>query len=190
MSNNRKPAVSAGGTRLCSLLLPVWAMFMVPSFWLVSLPVSFVVDSAVLLIMFTVLARKRGDTEYKPWGDWLRTVWLTWISGFVSNIIAAGFLLFWGMGPTLLLGDTNRYTAWWGRNVAEPIMANPFESFFAVCFVLLAIGLAGILIYFFNKNIALPLSRSLDVTEIRHTAMVIALVTAPWIMLLPSSVSA
>lgn len=184
-----QPAVTCckkQGTRLYNVLFPIWMLAMVPSMWLIALPVNFIVDSAVLLIMFTVLARKRGDTGYRPWGDWLRSIWLTWILGFVSDIIAAGFLLFWGMGPSLLMGDLTTAGAVWSSNVAEPIMANPFESIWAVLFVLLSIGLGGLLIYFFNKNIALRLTKTLDIPEIKHTALVLAVVTAPWTMLLPS----
>ena len=175
-----------GGTKLYNLLFPIWMLTFMPSVWLVALPVNFVVDSVILLVMFTVLARRRGESEYKPWGDWARSIVLTWIFGFVSDLIAAGFLFFWGVGPTLLMGDLTTFGAWWSKNIGEPIMANPFESIFSVLFVLLSIGLGALLIYFFNKNMALRLTRSLDVSEIKRTSLVLALITAPWTMLLPS----
>ena len=65
-------------------------------------------------------------------------------------------------------------------------MANPFESIWAVLFVLLSIGLGSLLIYFFNKNVALRLTKTLDLSEIKRTALVMAIATAPWTMLLPS----
>ena len=186
MNNTNRIEKKTAGTRLYNVMFPIWMLTLVPSMWLYALPINFVVDSAVLLITFTVLARKRGDTEYKPWGDWLRAIPLTFVFGFVSDLIAGGFLLFWGMGPTLLLGDTTGFGAWWGSNVAEPMMENPFESIFSLLFVLLGIALAGLLIYFFNKNMSLRLTKSLDIFEIRRTAMILAVVTAPWTMLLPS----
>lgn len=189
MDNRNKESrlsASRGGVRLYNVLFPIWMLTMVPSMWRIALPVNFVIDSAVLLITFTVLARRRGDEGYKPWGDWIRTIWLTWIFGFISDIIAAGFLLFWGVGPSLIMGDLTEFGAWWSSKVAEPIMANPFESFYAVLFALLSIGLGGLLIYFLNKNVALRLTKSLDVPEIRRTALILATVTAPWTMLLPS----
>jgi len=185
MTDNKLSGRS-GGTRLYNLLFPIWMLTMVPSVWLIALPFNFVVDSAVLLITFTVIARRRGDREYKPWGDWLRTIWLTWIFGFISDLIASGFLLFWGMGPSLIMGDLTDAGKWWSSKVAEPIMANPFESIYAVLFVLLSIGLGGLLIYFLNKNVSLRLSKTLEVPEIKRTALILALVTAPWTMLLPS----
>ena len=175
-----------GGTRIYNLLFPIWMLTFMPSVWLIALPVNFVVDSIILLVMFTVLARRRGESGYKPWGDWARSIVLTWIFGFISDLVAAGFLFFWGVGPTLLMGDQTPFGAWWSRNIGEPIMANPFESIFSVLFVLLSIGLGALLIYFFNKNMALRLTKSLDVPEIKRTALVLALVTAPWTMLLPS----
>ena len=175
-----------GGTRIYNLLFPIWMLTFMPSVWLIALPVNFVVDSIILLVMFTVLARRRGESGYKPWGDWARSIVLTWIFGFISDLVAAGFLFFWGVGPTLLMGDQTPFGAWWSRNIGEPIMANPFESIFSVLFVLLSIGLGALLIYFFNKNMALRLTKSLDVPEIKRTALVLAIVTAPWTMLLPS----
>ena len=174
------------GVRLYNLLFPIWMLTFMPSTWRIALPVNFVIDSIVLLVTFTVLARRRGEAGYRPWGDWVRTIWLTWILGFISDIIAAGFLLFWGIGPSLIMGELTAFGQWWTPHVAEPIMANPFESFFAVIFVLMSIGLGGLLIYFLNKNISLRLSKTLDVPEIRRTALVLAIATAPWTMLLPS----
>ncbi len=185
-AQNERALSARGGTKLYNLLFPIWMLTFMPSVWLVALPVNFVIDSVVLLIMFTVLARKRGESDYKPWGDWVRSIVLTWIFGFISDLVSAGFLFFWGVGPTLVLGDQTKFGAWWSHNVAEPVMANPFESIFSVLFVLLSIGLGALLIYFFNKNMALRLTRSLDVPEIRRTAMVLAIATAPWTMLLPS----
>jgi len=185
-AQNRRTLPSLSGTRLYNMLFPIWMLTFMPSMWLIALPVNFVVDSAVLLIMLTVLARRRGEVGFKPWGDWARSVFLTWIFGFISDLVAAGFVFFWGVGPTLIMGDQTPFGAWWSRNVAEPIMANPFESIFSVLFVLMSIGLGGLLIYFLNKNMSLRLTRSLDVPEIKRTALVLAIVTAPWTMLLPS----
>ena len=169
-----------------SVSVPVWSLVFVPDMWKFMLPVSLLLSGAVLLTMLILHARRRGDSSYKPWGDLLRTLPLSWICCVISHLIAGGFLLFWGAGPTLLLGDTTRFTAWWGRNIAEPMMVNPFESIFSVLFVLLAIGLAAMLVYFFNKNMSLRLTKSLDVPEIRQVSMALALVTAPWFMLLPT----
>ncbi|MBE6759654.1 MAG: hypothetical protein E7554_06120 [Ruminococcaceae bacterium] len=184
--NERAISADRGGTRLYNLLFPIWMLTFMPSTWRIALPVNFVVDSIVLLIMLTLLARKRGDADYKPWSDWMRAIIPTWILGFISDIVAAGFLFFWGVGPTLVLGDQSSFGGWWSRNVAEPIMANPFESFFSVLFVLLSVGLGALLVYFLNKNVALRLTKSLDVPEIKRTALVLAIATAPWTMLLPS----
>lgn len=172
--------------RLYNVLFPIWMLTLMPSFWLISIPVNFVVDSAALLIILTVLAKKRGEATYRPWRDWLRAIWLTWILGFISDLVAAGFLIFWGLGPTMLLGDRGGFISWWGEHVATPMMENPFGSIFAVLFVLAAIGLGGLLIYFFNKNVALRMIRSLEPWEIRRAAFWMAVVTAPWTMLVPS----
>lgn len=174
------------GVFLNSLTIPVWSLVFMPRAWAVMLPVSLVLNSAALLAMLCLSARRRGEQNYRPWSDWLRALPLSLIFNFISHIIAGGFLMFWGAGPTLLLGDTTAFTGWWGAKIAEPMMENPFESIFAVLFILLAIGLAGLLTYFFNKNVSLRLTRSLDVPEIKQTALVMAVTTAPWAMLLPS----
>ncbi len=147
-AQNERTLPAHGGTRLYNLLFPIWMLTFMPSVWLIALPVNFVVDSIVLLVMFTVLARKRGEAGYKPWGDWARSIVLTWIFGFISDLVAAGFLFFWGVGPTLVMGDQTPFGAWWSKNIGEPIMANPFESIFSVLFVLLSIGLGALLIYY------------------------------------------
>lgn len=172
--------------RLYDMALPVWLLALVPSMWKLTLPLSFLLNGVVLLVVLALHARKQGDSFRSCIIDWLRAIVPTWIAHCISCLIAAGFLLFWGMGPTLLMGDLTAFGAWWGTNVAEPMMENPFERFFGVLFVLLGIALAGLLIYFFNKNMCLRLTRSLDVAEIKKAALILAVTTAPWWMLLPS----
>lgn len=182
----KKSASSRRGIRLYDMSLPIWMIALVPSMWKLMLPISLLFNGIVLMAILAVYAHKHGDSLRSCVTDWLRVILPNWIAHCLSCLIAAGFLLFWGMGPTLLMGDLTAPGAWWGANVAEPMMENPFEKFFAVLFVLLGIGLAGLMIYFFNKNMSLRLTRSLDVPEIRKTALILALTTAPWWMLLPS----
>ena len=184
--SNSKSPLRRRETRLYDMSLPIWMIALVPSMWKLFLPLSLLLTGAVLLAVLAFFARRRGDSFRSCLGDWLRAILPAWLGHCLSCLVAAGFLLFWGMGPTLLMGDLTGFGAWWGTNVAEPMMENPFERFFGVLFVLLGIALAGLLIYFVNKNMSLRLTRSLEVHEIRRAALILAVTTAPWWMLLPS----
>ena len=171
--------------RLYNVLFPIWLLLLLPTLWLAVLPANFIIDSAVLIITLVVLAKKRGEDGYRPWRDWLRSIWLVWIFGFAADIIAAGFMVLFGYFTPVVSGFESPFGVWWDDKILTPASTNPFGSIWAVVFVVIAIAFAGLLIYIFDSRIAL---RRLNVTdrERKCIALTMAIATAPYVMLLPS----
>lgn len=173
--------------RLYNVFLPIWTLLFLPTVWLIALPVNFVVDSVVLLLCLRHFAKKRGQTDYRPWGDWIRSIFLVWVFGFISDLLASGFLFCFGMLPVLVGGENSAFSIWWDENILVPMASNPFTNFLAVLLILIGIAVAALLIYFFCKKICLRFVDSLDSEETARTALILAICTAPYFMLVPSN---
>ncbi len=106
------------------------------------------------------------------------------LTNFLSNTGFANltwqYLVMIGMGCLLLyLGIVRGF---------EPLLLVPIGFGCILCNLPIT-GLmdeGGLLKYFLNKNMSLRLTKSLDVPEIKRAALALAVITAPWTMLLPS----
>ena len=69
--------------KLYNILFPIWLILLIPTAWLVVLPVNFIVDSVVLLIAMRAMNILHRKNMYK------KTILKIWIFGFLSDIIGA-----------------------------------------------------------------------------------------------------
>lgn len=164
-------------TRLRNVLFPIWLLFLIPQVWLIILPFNFIVDSAVMLIALYKFGEK---TEM--WRIWRRYIWPVWLFGFVADAIG-GLLLFGvSMLDEVLTGTASE---WFYDNITQPISINPLSSLLALIVILIAVAIAGLLIYVLNSRVSF---RKMPVEpETRHRlALVIAIFTAPWTYFIPS----
>lgn len=140
-------------------------LYIFPAGWLYSIPINFLVDSIVLLIGFKVFGKE------KVWFNWKKAILLSWIFGYVADLIAS-FLL--------LLFD-------WivGASFRTSIITNPIGGGI-VPFVatLLAVVAAGILIYILNEKVALKRTE-LDDKARKKVALLMAIATAPYLFFMP-----
>ena len=61
--------------------------YLFPKLWLISLPFNFVIDSAVLLLGFKIFGKE------KVWHNWKKSILLSWIFGYISDIVATFLML-------------------------------------------------------------------------------------------------
>ena len=145
--------------KLYNVIMPIWLMFLYPTFlWFIILPLNFVIDSAVVLIVQRV--RKIEQTRRV----WQSSILKVWIFGFLSDFIGAGVVLL----MELLFSDwivTYRF---------------PGVTLISIPGVIVA----GVLIYLFNRYVSFRRCE-LDPKDVKALALTLALATAPYTMLIP-----
>ena len=139
-------------------------LYIFPNAWIYSLPFNFIVDSIVLLIGFKIFGKE------KVWHNWKKSILLSWIFGYVSDLAAAFLLLLF------------EFIA--GAAFHTSVMANPFRGPGQFLCTLLAILVAGVLIYVFNAKIALR-KTELDDKAKKKVALLMAIVTMPYLFFMP-----
>ena len=164
--------------RLYNVIFPVWLIWLFPVSLLIVLPANFIIDSLVLLI-FMAAVRAEGRREiYK------KSILKIWGCGFFADCIGSLFLftisMLDSMIPALDASD------WFYDNITNPISFNPFKSVWGVVIIVLIIAVSGFFIYLFDYKFALN-KTSLSDRDRRRAALSLAIATAPYTFLLPTS---
>lgn len=163
--------------RLYNVMFPIWMLFLFPQTWLVILPGNLLIDCAVLLLTLTALKRRDKRRLMKPlW-------WRLWWRGFAADALGTVWMILGErMFESLLLGlgsrpDQPGYYA----SLFDPL-SHPAPAAWALVGVAIAAGC----IYALDLA-ALRRAEALTERERRITALSMAVFTAPWTFLLPSS---
>ena len=146
--------------RLYNVMFPIWFFFFFPIVWLLILPVNFLVDSLVVL-----LSAKRQKLEM-PKSLWKKHILPVWGIGFLSDLIGAGLTF----GLYLLF--------------AEIFNLNVHLFPGATLISIPGTIAAGVLIYFLNRKLTFRKSQ-LDPVAIHKLCLHLAILTAPYTMLIP-----
>lgn len=173
--------------KMYNLIFPVW-LLLTPLFWpivaclvgplvilfiLVPLAGNFVID---WLVCWLALRLQKVEAA---WQRVRRVIVRVWLCGFAADIIGSLPLLF------LMLFDCN--SDWFYQNIEYQIFyGNPFTSFWAVLYLLGCIFLAGVAIYCLNARFCLK-AADLEPAQKKWAALALAVFTAPWFFLLPTS---
>lgn len=158
--------------RLYNIILPVWLLVWFPSWlWLLVIPVNWLIDWLVARYAL----KRLGDAEYSARS--LKLSWKICLAGFVSDFA----------GSLVLLGAYYLFYALDGafRLVEQGLSWNPFSNIFSVLIVLFAIVLSGFCIYFLDRRILAK--EELTSEQVKRTALALAVITAPYLYLLPAS---
>ncbi len=166
---------------LYNVIFPVWMLILIPTVWIVVLPANFIIDSLVLLLAFHLLKLSDRKTLYK------QSILKVWGFGFLADMIAAVLLLSVSLAESAIGGGSDSAAwRWFYDNVTGPLGYNAFKSPFALFLALLAIAGAGALIYLFNYKISFK-SWPVEDKEKKKAALTLAVITAPYTMLIPAS---
>ena len=149
--------------KLYNMIFPLWAVYLFPLFWIVILPVNFIIDSIVFLIAMAALHVTEKKAKYR------KCILRIWGYGFLADIIGAGVLLL-----MLAFGY-----------VGSDIVYNPLSSPLAFLFTSVGVVLAGVCIYLFNSKKVLPLI-DLGSKKANQIALISAIFTAPYAMYIPT----
>lgn len=168
--NNKK------GVTLYNLIFPVWILLWFPSWlWLLIIPANYIIDRLV----FTILGK-----QYKPEltnGFYRQNTWKLFLRGFGADFIGMLFMLI----PVIILDNIfDGQTA--VENFCYSIQYNPYSNPVAVIYILIAVALAGLLIYLFDKK-ALGKMGVFTEEQAKKIALFMAIFTAPYLYLLPPS---
>ncbi len=156
--------------KLYNVVFPVWLLIIFPISWFLIIPANFIVDSLVLYIALCILRIDRKKEFYK------RTILWVFLFGFLADII--GSLL-------LLLSQYIFKDGFWYEYIGMPVAENPFDNIYCLLYVVFAVVISGVLIYVFNRFISFKIV--LDKRIKRITALLLAVLTAPYMFLLPTS---
>ena len=139
-------------------------LYIFPMGMLYSLPINFLIDSIVLLIGFKVFGKE------KVWFNWKKSILLSWIFGYIADLIASFLLL----GFDWIVGAAFRTS----------IITKPVSGILPFSATLLCVVAAGILIYFLNDKVALKRTE-LDDKARKKVALLMAIATAPYLFFMP-----
>jgi hypothetical protein len=165
---------------LYNVIFPVWMLILIPTVWIVVLPANFIIDSLVLLLAFHLLKLGDRKTLYK------QSILKVWGFGFLADMIGAIVLLTVSFAESAFSGSDSAAWRWFYDNVTGPLGYNAFKSPYALFVMLLVIAGAGALIYLFNYKVSFK-SWPVEDREKKKAALLFAVVTAPYTMLIPAS---
>jgi len=106
-------------------------------------------------------------------------MWRTWGLGFAADAIGAAILFF----LSVILGELAPATY---DLFGHALYLNPFTSPLALIIMVLVIALVGVLIYWFNYSYVFS-STALTKKEQKRVCLMLAVLTAPYLFLLPTA---
>ena len=167
---------------LYNILFPVWLLVWIPSpLWLLLIPLDFVIDYFVLYKSLPdSVERSKNFPDSVPRKAFCNTyAWKICAAGFAADFIGSLFLL-----AVFMITSSHKLDSL--RPISHGLGLNPFESFAAFLIVVCSILLAAYCIYRFDLHI---LKRAgLLEEQGRKSALWLAVVTAPYLFLLPSEI--
>ena len=165
MNNNDK--------RLYNVLFPFWLLVLFPSYlWLILIPANYLIDRIVLRWSL-------GDMPDK--GLFCRkNTWKICLAGFLGDLVGAIALFFISELLLGLGGDGTTFI----EKAGDGIMFDPFTNVLSFLIVAAAIALSAVCIYNLDKEI---LGKTeLEPGQVKRAASRLALLTAPYLYLIPS----
>ena len=158
--------------RLYNVLFPIWVLMFwpTPPVILITLFGNLAIDCGVLYVTLRVLKHPQKKEVMK--GLWPKF----WGYGFLADIIGAVWL--W---VTLCFFDILNLSFHLNFSI---ILLNPWRDPLSFLWTLSGVAVAGVCIYLFDKR-AMKNCDLLDQRQIRIIALTMAIVTAPWLFLVP-----
>ncbi|OYP47011.1 hypothetical protein CG709_03480, partial [Lachnotalea glycerini] len=130
--------------KLYNLIFPIWILWLIPTTWVVVLPLNFIIDMTVVMLTMKHLKIQNMKKNVKS------VILKVWIFGFIADFI--GTLLMF----SAILIDFNYETPfgkWWYDNISSAVSYDPFKSIFALLWVTISIVITAFFIYLFNYKI-------------------------------------
>lgn len=161
--------------RLNSYLPPFVLFAIIPVFWIITLSVNFLVDSAILLVIGFILYKKLDFSLYK------KSIVKVLISGFVSCFMGVIFLYL----INLLISALNSlFNAELLTKINSAVNQPHFDCAFGLVYVISGIVVAAVFIFVFNYFFSF---KKTDFTKKQKitASVVFSIFNAPYFFLLP-----
>lgn len=157
--------------KLYNIFFPFRSLFLFPPFFLLSLPVNFLIDSVVFLLAAKTLKLPNLKNIYK------KSIWKIRGFGFLADIIGAIFLFLSNyIKDRLELSDA----------FLVGVNYNPRGHRASLLWTIIALLISGFLIFYFNYRWSLS-ETNLSDQDKRKLALRLAIFTAPYIFLVSLS---
>ena len=157
--------------KLYNIFFPFWSLFLFPPFFLLSLPVNFLIDSVVFLLAAKTLKLQNLKNIYK------KSIWKIRGFGFLADIIGAIFLFLSNyIKDRLELPDT----------FLVGVNYNPRGHRASLLWTMTTLLISGFLIFYFNYRWSFS-ETNLSDQDKRKLALRLAIFTAPYIFLVSLS---
>ena len=155
---------------LYNVMFPLWMLIWFPSWlWLLLIPANYLIDR---LVLWWSLGSAEDRQQFCR-----QHTWKICLAGFASDF--AGSLLL--LGAYLSLSS---YDGGWVQDIVWGLGFNPFSSVVGFLVTAAAIALSGACIYALDLRIIRKTGLSED--QSRHSALMLAVCTAPYLFLIPS----
>ena len=171
--SGRHQIMKKNDKRLYNVLFPIWLLVFFPSYlWLILIPANYLIDRIILKWSL-------GDMQDK--GVFCRkNTWKICLAGFLGDFVGAIALFFVSQ---LLSGFGGKRMSFF-QMAGEGIMFDPFTNILAVLIVVGAIALSAFSIFNLDKSI---LGKTeLEPKQVNRTAIKLAIITAPYVYLIPT----
>jgi hypothetical protein len=156
-----------------NILLPIWLLIFFPSWlWLLLIPANYLIDRIVLRWSLGELPDKGLFCR--------KNTWKVCLAGFLGDFAGAIVLFFVSQLLSGLGGKRFSFL----QMAGEGVMFDPFTNVLAVLIVIAAIALSAICIYNLDKK--LLGKTELKQEQIKRSAIRLAILTAPYLYLIPS----
>ena len=162
--------------KLYNVIFPIWILMFWPNppVILLTLFGNLAIDALVLYLALRALkVPERGGVMKTAW-------WRVWLSGFLADVIGAAWLALGLFGAWAL--DEKGVS--WVNDFAMAMTVNPFRHPLALVWTAIGVAIAGVCIYFLDRR-ALKKCGGLDDHQRHAAALVMAVVTAPWLFFIP-----
>lgn len=163
--------------KLYNVLFPLWFLLLVPISWLIVIPANFVIDLLALLLAMKLLRMPDIGKNLKS------AVLKSWLAGFAADLVGGGAMFLSVLAGEFLPGPVR---SWVYHNITEAVMVNPFSSVGGFLWTAVCVALAGGIIYLLNLKFCLK-KTTLSLAQKRKLALAMALVTAPYLFFLPTT---
>lgn len=165
-------------TRLYNILFPIWILWLFPQVLLLVLPGNLLIDCLVLFL--TLLALKHGAKKAVLRQLW----WKFWLLGFAADLIGTAWMLLGMLWPAVLGLSETPVGIYWENAMLSSHMLRPWSHPLTFFWTLAGVAIAGVCIYFFDRRAARRCAE-LDSRQRHWVALVMAVVTAPWLFFVP-----
>jgi|GEM_PF-2118146 len=152
-------------------VVPVWFMVVVPSMWLIFLPLKFL----LITFAFWLCSKAFSGLKFK---ELFRQ---SFLRAFIASIVADL------TGTAVLFLSQGSFGDWWYEYITTPVVLNPLDNPYSLSLTLFAIFLAAFISYLLHKKVTVKnLTVPFDLQ--RKLALGLAIITIPVLYLMPSRI--